>query len=430
MMSIKQIFPFNSFFLLLSALLLFLVFSEIETGQLFVGPRPRTTKFLLSDSDLLYGYTNREDTLRILEQLPEEQLAPLTVKAQRLLFDWQHPTHCKGRKFIVSEGNPHAGLGSNIHVGTSHVAFAFFFNAIFLWSRNAGEAYTDIQTCFGSTNFECFFDPPSNCTLEDTLSEGAEVIYVRSEKNPSILINASTFVPEQFVNLWRTSGMPFVIDENTGHLEVIKYWFRLQVAAYLSRFNARSLNFMSDLRSNIALMKEVRGSLSRTHNFNSSVQDEIPRNLPNTFPPGTISIHIRHGDKISEMPLVPTEKYFKEAIRLVKLHPFSLANYQIFLSTIEATDAIQEATSWIMNGTDRQKAFFLYYWDVPRDESKQRGELTLIWWLQLLLALECDLWIGTRGSNWNRLIDELRCVWVAKCQNIYSEVGDEEVLSW
>ena len=27
---------------------------------------------------------------------------------------------------------------------------------------------------------------------------------------------------------------------------------------------------------------------------------------------------------------------------------------------------------------------------------------TLIPLLQLLMALECDAWVGTRGSNWNR----------------------------
>ena len=53
-----------------------------------------------------------------------------------------------------------------------------------------------------------------------------------------------------------------------------------------------------------------------------------------------------------------------------------------------------------------------------------RGTLTHIWFLQLLMALECDAWVGTRGSNWNRLIDELRCVWVPKCANEYVEVGD------
>ena len=28
-----------------------------------------------------------------------------------------------------------------------------------------------------------------------------------------------------------------------------------------------------------------------------------------------------------------------------------------------------------------------------------RGEVALRWWLQLLLALECDAWVGTRGSK-------------------------------
>jgi hypothetical protein len=44
--------------------------------------------------------------------------------------------------------------------------------------------------------------------------------------------------------------------------------------------------------------------------------------------------------------------------------------------------------------------------------------------LQLYMSLEADAWVGTRGSNWNRLIDELRCVWVPKCPNPYVDVGD------
>jgi hypothetical protein len=39
------------------------------------------------------------------------------------------------------------------------------------------------------------------------------------------------------------------------------------------------------------------------------------------------------------------------------------------------------------------------------------------------MSLEADAWIGTRCSNWNRLIDELRCVWVDKCPNSCVEVG-------
>ena len=38
-----------------------------------------------------------------------------------------------------------------------------------------------------------------------------------------------------------------------------------------------------------------------------------------------------------------------------------------------------------------------------------KTQLTIQWLSQLFLALECDMWLGTRNSNWNRLIDELRC---------------------
>ena len=38
--------------------------------------------------------------------------------------------------------------------------------------------------------------------------------------------------------------------------------------------------------------------------------------------------------------------------------------------------------------------------------------------------------VGTRNSNWNRLIDELRCVWVDKCHHPYVEVGDEPAGSY
>lgn len=42
--------------------------------------------------------------------------------------------------------------------------------------------------------------------------------------------------------------------------------------------------------------------------------------------------------------------------------------------------------------------------------------MTHQWLLHLWMALECDAWVSTRGSNWNRLIDELRCVLVGKCR--------------
>ena len=40
--------------------------------------------------------------------------------------------------------------------------------------------------------------------------------------------------------------------------------------------------------------------------------------------------------------------------------------------------------------------------------------------LQLLTALECDSWIGSREADgWARLVDQLRCTWLPKCRQPY-----------
>ena len=54
-----------------------------------------------------------------------------------------------------------------------------------------------------------------------------------------------------------------------------------------------------------------------------------------------------------------------------------------------------------------------------------RTAITVEWLYQLYLALEADVWIGTRKSNWNRLIDEMRCTMVDKCDAVYVEVGQK-----
>jgi hypothetical protein len=131
------------------------------------------------------------------------------------------------------------------------------------------------------------------------------------------------------------------------------------------------------------------------------------------------------------MTLIPTEKYLLAADELVKLNPFGYRKVA-FMST-EDPGSIEEMVAHNLSNT-----WHWLWWDVPRLNSNgpeqlglfnmRRGELTFIWWLQMFIALEADAWVGTRGSNWNRLIDELRCVWVPKCQNVYVEVGMDE--SW
>lgn len=63
-------------------------------------------------------------------------------------------------------------------------------------------------------------------------------------------------------------------------------------------------------------------------------------------------------------------------------------------------------TSFELGGPDLNVAVFGAYAEVMQS----------MW--NLAYALECDAWVGTIGSNWNRLIHELRGVWLRKADQV------------
>lgn len=220
------------------------------------------------------------------------------------------------------------------------------------------------------------------------------------------------------------------------------------------------------------------------------------------LPPGSVSAHIRHGDKHREMTLVKLPVFLRAASALADAGTLGYSRKALFVSTEDpgvVADLITSGQgSWeealevgieggggkkkegesgggggdgegrvrrggvgiknIINApasyplgkggpTDpeliaptraRWSLLFTPHPMMPRENSNgpqqvkafktmyTAGELTLRWWLQLLMALECDAWVGTRGSNWNRLIDELRCIWLPKCTAVYVEVGEDK----
>ena len=165
----------------------------------------------------------------------------------------------------------------------------------------------------------------------------------------------------------------------------------------------------------------------------------------------TTSIHVRHGDKAKEMSLIPFSEYLAAINKFVVLNPLGYG-HSIFIST-EDPSVIDEARNvslyamhklesgslvWYLprftGVTSPDANWNIYYSEINRLNTGPILQLitfgklntTYTWMLQLLMALECDAFVGTRGSNWNRLIDELRCVWVGKCSSPYFEVGPEK----
>jgi hypothetical protein len=125
------------------------------------------------------------------------------------------------------------------------------------------------------------------------------------------------------------------------------------------------------------------------------------------------------------MELVPPADFVKVTADLIKHAPLSYSRV-LFLSSDDEAAVVNGTRLW-----EKMKMVAVYT-KLPRHplgfsptwmDSATAGTVTRGHLLQILMALEADTWVGTRGSNWNRLIDELRCVWVDKCTNTFIEVG-------
>jgi hypothetical protein len=384
----------------------------------------------------LYDYADRSEHLKRLESLSSfhaTALAPLTAKAQRFLYDWQHPSNCTGRNYIVSEGNPEGGgLGSNLFVATHHFAIALDKGAIFLWRWNAAEDFIDRENCANTPGIECFVEAPSNCTLHDAFDEGIGyrpgVVEVRmGNAGQEIGFPDFHYVPRVFQQMWAEAGLPVEEGTPAGDKDPRAYWYKTQVVAYLARFN----------RVTVEALRVQRAIAS---NFMAASGPAVPfahRTSMLTFPlpTGTMCAHIRHGDKEMEMRLVPTNLYMDAALKIADMQPLMTPSRNVFVSS-EDPGALDFLTNSLAKVPEYNHWSIAWFSAMPRKDSNGRDQLdafvdiipkamlTRLWFLQLTLALECDSWIGTRGSNWNKLIDVLRCVWVPKCQNYVVDVGD------
>jgi hypothetical protein len=115
-----------------------------------------------------------------------------------------------------------------------------------------------------------------------------------------------------------------------------------------------------------------------------------------------VSLHVRHGDKFKEMELLELDVYLQKMIPV--MHSLGIRN--IFLST-EDPAVITAATTnfgmfkWFFTGEQRKNLHF-------NELSSNASQRFVEGMYNLFAAASCDVFFGTRQSNWNRLIDELQ----------------------
>jgi hypothetical protein len=352
---------------------------------------PTQSPSLAHDNPAALLYTPEGHQHLVHPSLKDRGLAPLTRWTQAFIHRNQFVNDCSRRRFTVFHGW-NSGFGSERHVVGTMLAYAIEHNTTLLLSPKACNFFASPSVC--QMGCECVLAPISNCIYSQAHSE-----------NTHVLDNAG----HQFRHM-----LPSVLKAEllSHHPQMTEkqmiYWWRAQSSAFLARFNNKTIQAVAALRR---------------------------KEMPFPLPPGVINAHIRGGDKHFEMSLVSPSRFVDAAATLVEQMPFAFARHTLLVTADDQTAVNESLRLGKVRGlsvihskiNDRplgghQQADFV----------QQGNRMTMFYehLLQLTLALEADAWIGTRGSNWNRLIDELRCVWVDKCPHPYVEVGDEPLGSY
>ena len=354
---------------------------------------------------------------RSVLDLNPSRLAPATHAAQQLIWDTQHPDDCASAQFVLSNGHWHPrgnGIGSIMHVTGTHLGGAVELGRVFLFNERSGEEWTDAATCGTVRNWGCFFRAPSHCTL------------AHAHANNSQEDSLGGIVPAPLRQALY-DAIPDISDA------AAKYWWRAQSVAYIMRLNDATLARVRQLREDaamISLWPRDREDGSAGGALSAAAAAKLP------LPAGAIHAHIRHGDKYTEMVLQGTARYTNASVDLALAQPFTLRRI-LYISTEDAA-VLGEAEAHLA-GSPGGGPWSVISYRIRRSNTgpltqlldlgaDTAGNTTISHLQQMVMSMEADAWVGTRGSNWNRLLDELRCVWVDKCGLPFTEVGTPE--SW
>jgi hypothetical protein len=358
--------------------------------------------------------------------MPDDDLAPLTRWAQQLLTKHQFPAGgCKGVPMLISRAHCDNGIGALTHFVGDHLAIAFGAGRVLVMAPDTCGAWTDPVTCPGKNSFfTCFTRPLSSCSYEEAIAAGSPVIegYKDHENLTAAIVPPGALWTKP--TWWKSvAHVPAImrdalLEQRPGMKDMeVKYWWRAQASGFILRLNDATIAALRAMR----LSKQGRGSLVVTPTSRIASLGLFP------FPAGTISSHMRMGwDKKDEMRIVALKEYMDAAEALVQMSPNAVRR-SIFLSS-ETQSAIDQAhaqtnfsgSPWtvmssnilrVVNGPGGAKLNMSgeMIKHLPPPSIQSQGETTQSHLLNLLMALEADHFIGTRGSNWCRLIDELRC---------------------
>ncbi|GAQ87077.1 hypothetical protein KFL_003290140 [Klebsormidium nitens] len=380
-----------------------------------------------------------------------------TRAAQAAIWAHQHPKDCRdpAHKFLVVNwwvANGH-GIGSQLHGWSVFLAVAKTYNRTLIMTDSFTRA--DHEGCVGlgrKSSLGCYFMAPEDpvCKqvalellneqnragigqpIHHNLNSRAEIDAVLRNSTERVLHYGHNL--EQATAFWDLVpdgpwGQPWISDPTTteevagklfdgGESTNRMRWWRAQATSYLLRFptqylcslcnHERNRNYGRKVAREVLEAKQRQLQVSTEDEFNKNLMvGELEHTLWSSgsglapyFPRPMLSIHVRQGDKGIEMRLFDFGSYMAQAER-IRRHDPSVKTIWLSTEMQSVVDDTRRYPAWEFLYTNTSRIFGADR--IP--DARQNVDHAFV---NLMLSAEADYFVGALGSNWNRLIDELR----------------------
>ncbi|XP_068665746.1 uncharacterized protein [Aristolochia californica] len=357
----------------------------------------------------------------------DEDNIPLTRRVQRDIWLHQHPSNCSDPKirFLIADWEmlPGFGIGAQIAGMCGLLAIAINENRV-LVTKHFNRA--DHSGCKGPSRsqWSCYFFPETSKECQDRALE----LETRMEVwDKGIVTGKENYTSKE---IWagripRVWGTPWSYLQPTtdiggslvmSHRKMDRRWWRAQGVRYLMRFQSEYTCRLLNIARNEAFGKQaakmVLASLheewpeASMNKSEAGLERFIWSNHKPWIPRPILSMHVRMGDKASEMKVFGFEEYMVLADRIRRRFPN--------LNTIWLSTEMQE----VIDQTKLYPHWNFYYTNVARqigstrmaayEASLGRETSTNYPLTNFLMGTEADFFIGALGSTWCFLIDGMR----------------------
>ncbi|KAG9446605.1 hypothetical protein H6P81_012733 [Aristolochia fimbriata] len=357
----------------------------------------------------------------------DEDNIPFTRRVQRDIWMHQHPSNCSDPniRFLIADWEilPGFGIGAQIAGMCGILAIAINENRV-LVTKHYNRA--DHNGCQGSSrsHWSCYFFPETSRECQDralelmTRQESWHKGLVTGKENYTSKEIWAGRIPRIWGSPWSYLQPTTDISGNLviSHRKMDRRWWRAQAVRYLMRFQSEYTCRLMNIARHEAFGKQaakvVLASLrqdwpeARINKSKSDLGRFIWSNHKPWIPRPILSMHVRMGDKASEMKLVGFEEYMVLAERIRRRFPN--------LHTIWLSTEMQE----VIDQTKLYPNWNFYYTTVLRqvgnmrmaayEASLGRETSTNYPLTNFLMATEADFFIGALGSTWCFLIDGMR----------------------